>query len=105
MLKQLLITLLLSAMTVASAGTMIILEEAAEFDALSVRVSDKGKGTFRLRPCDECKELRLKIAPTTALRVGGKRLPLAAVNSLTLRSGTVFYDVDTRVVTRIEAVR
>lgn len=106
MLNKLVITLLLAlAMGTASAGKMVLLEEAAEFDALSARVSDKGKGKLRLRPCDTCEEVRLKIVPTTKLRVGGKDVPITTLNRTMLRSGTIFYRAESGVVTRIEAVR
>lgn len=106
MLNKLLITLLLAlAMGTASAGKMVLLEEAAEFDTLNVRVSNKGKGTLKLKRCDECDEVRLKITPNTQLRVGNQTLPLDALNRATLRSGTVFYRVESGVVTRIVAMR
>ena len=106
MLKHLLITILLISMAgIASAGKMVLLEEAVEFEALSLRVSDKGIGDFRIRPCDECKEIKLTIKATTWLEVGGKRVPLSVLNKTTLRSGTVFYRESDNIVTRIEAVR
>ena len=106
MLKKILITLLLTcAMSIASAGKMTLLEEAAEFDALNVRISASGKGTVRLRPCDQCDKARLKIGPSTTLTVGGKTLPLSALNNITLHDGTLFFRMSDGVVTRIEATR
>lgn len=106
MFQKLLLTLLLTlTVGIASAGKMVLLEEAVEFETLSLRVSDKGKGDFQIRACDECNDIQLKIAPTTSLKIAGKRLPLSKLNSTTLRDGTVFYRESDSVVTRIEAVR
>lgn len=106
MFKHLTIAILLAFTAgIASAGKMTLLEEAAEFETLSVRVSSDGTGDVRLRSCDECDELQLKLAPTTTLRVGGKALPLSTLNRQTLRSGTVFFRSEDYVITRIESAR
>lgn len=106
MFKQLLITALLTfAVGVASAGKMTLLEEAAEFESLSVRVSGNGKGNIRLQSCDECEELRLKLSAATTLQVAGKSLPLSSLNKYTLYDGTVFFRPGDNVITRIEAAR
>ncbi len=106
MLKRLQLTLLLAfAMGIASAGEMTLLEEAAEFESLKVRVSDTNQGQFRIRNCDNCDEVQLKVTSSTRLTVGGKRVPLAALNRFTLKDGTVFYRVESGIVTRIEAAR
>ena len=56
MLKKLLIpALLMLAVGTVSAGNMTLIEEAAEFETLNVRVSSKGKGNFRLLQCEDAR--------------------------------------------------
>ena len=106
MLKKLLLAVcLLLAIGSVSAGKMVLLEEAAEFETINIRVSNKGHGKFQLKRCDDCAEQKLTISPATTLEVAGKSLPLAALNRMTLRNGTVFFRADSGLVTRIEAAR
>ncbi len=88
-----------------SAGEMTLLEEAAEFDRLSARVSASNRGTIKVKSCDECEALRLRIAPSTQLEVNGKRQPLKELNNGALSAGTVFFDAQTLTVLRISGSR
>ena len=108
MFKQFLTALSITAamsLATVSAGEMTLLEEAAEFDRLSARVSADGHGTVKVKRCDECKELRLRIAPGTRLEVNGKRRPLQELNLGALAAGTVFFDAESNTVLRISGSR
>ncbi|MBT8132225.1 MAG: hypothetical protein KJO35_08145 [Gammaproteobacteria bacterium] len=89
----------------AFAGKMTLLEEAAEFEKLSISVTQQGDGQFQLRSCDDCADKQLWVSADTVLTVRGKRLPVKALNRLTLRNGTVFFRVESGQVTRINASR
>lgn len=96
-----------AAMSLASvsAGEMTLLEEAAEFDRLSAFVSADGHGAIKVKVCDECEELSLRIEPGTQLEVNGKRRPLLALNDGALSAGTVFFDAESLTVLRISGSR
>ena len=105
MFKHLITLLMFAVMATAGAGEMTLLEEAAEFDRLSARVTSEGKGYLQLKRCDDCKPVRLKVQPGTELTLNGKRRPLAELNNGELRFGTAFYDPETNRVLRISGSR
>ena len=84
-------------------AAMTLIEEAIEFDTLDAIVSADGRGFIELKACDESPVKQLKVTPKTTLVVGGKQLPLDAINRGTLRGGTIFYKVNTDQIVRIVA--
>ena len=108
MFKHFLKTLTIAAamgLATVSAGEMTLLQEAAEFERLSAIVSADGHGSIKVKVCDECEELRLKIAPRTQLEVNGKARPLTELNKGALSDGTVFFDAESLTVLRISGSR
>ncbi|MBT8143447.1 MAG: hypothetical protein KJO55_02035, partial [Gammaproteobacteria bacterium] len=75
MLKQLIQCSLLAALLglcSLAAADMELVEEAAEFERLTTRVTADGDGYINLRACDTCESQQLRLTEATRVFINGK---------------------------------
>lgn len=90
---------------VGAAGTvaadMVIVEEAVESQPIDLQLTSPSSGLVYANGCDECKPMQLVVTSTTQAWFAGKQLRLDEVQQFAHLGGTIFYDRETRIVTRI----
>ena len=90
----------------ANAGKgLIMLEEAIESTALRIKMSKDLTGVVTGRVCQTCEVQVLKITPATKLFIGGKPVALKFAAQQSGKPGVAFFDVKTRLVTRIKSYK
>ena len=83
-------------------GFMIEYEKGYEVDELDVITTATRFGEVRVRECDDCEPIRLRLTEDTELFVGGEPVPLANLRLLRGRAGVVFRDIENENVLRIK---
>lgn len=76
-----------------------VLEHAAE--VMELELSASKDQLVYARRCDQCPTLALSIDPRTAIYDGRKRIAIGSAAAFDKRGGTLFFDPETRRVTRI----
>jgi hypothetical protein len=93
--------LLLLTAAAAAAGDMVIVEEAVESQPIDLQLTSGSSGLVYANDCDGCKPMQLVVTQTTQAWFAGKQLTLHEVQQYAQLGGTIFYDKETRIVTRI----
>lgn len=84
---------------IAQAGVFKNLEHGAEIEILDLSRADSGLIYARL--CDYCEVLALSLGPQTQFFLGTKPLSSSDVARLRNRGATVFFDAETKKITRV----
>jgi hypothetical protein len=90
-----------SAASVADVRTVRAIEEGAEASLIDIALESDVAGRILIRACDYCKLLTLRVDANTVVMRGGERVDLQVAVDRRAEGGTVFYDPETLVVTRI----
>ena len=81
---------------------LIPYENAVEILKLDVAISKDGKGYVAGRECPNCTLNRFTVAPAVTFYWNGKKLPLVAANRMRSKTATLFYEIESKQLTRIE---
>jgi hypothetical protein len=84
------------------ARSLEMIEEALESESLVIKLSNDLTGIARGKKCDRCEIEVVSITPDTKLLVNGVPTNLIEAQKKSGKPGTIFYDIKTRKVTRIE---
>jgi hypothetical protein len=80
---------------------VIMVEDAIETESLRISLSANLHGFVEGKVCDECETIKVPITPETKAFSGDVEVPLIKAKNRIGRPATVFYDIETKNVTRI----
>lgn len=78
-----------------------LLEEAIEFEIISVSMSSAQNGSATFRACASCEAKTFAITANTDIEIGGRKAPAKKLSSLWSRPGVAFYAPGSNELTRI----
>lgn len=97
--------LMVTSFTVNASGKIIQYEEALEFTAMPIKMSKDLTGVITGRVCQRCEPVVVKITPATELVVGDKNVALKFAPDYSGKAGVVFFNIKTRLVTKIRSYK
>ncbi|MDH5425637.1 MAG: hypothetical protein OEY29_11640 [Gammaproteobacteria bacterium] len=96
------LALTVSIHSVRASENLKMIEGAIESEALSIKISKDLSGIITGKVCQRCETQVLKITPATQLFIAGKKVGLTRATTQSGKPGVAFYDLKTRLVTRIK---
>lgn len=88
--------------SVRASENLRMIEGAIESEALSIKISKDLTGIVTGKVCQRCETQVLKITPVTQLFIAGQKVKLQRATTQSGKSGVAFFDLKTRLVTRIK---
>lgn len=85
-----------------SSGPLVMIEEAIESEALSIKMSKDLTGIIRGKVCQNCETILVNITPETELLIKGQQVDLSEALNRSGSPGVAFFDIKTRKVTKID---